>query len=350
YMAPEQIIGQPVDARTDLYALGITLFELATGELPFEATTGGAFEIMEKQVRHRPPELDSINPDVDPKLAQVILKLLEKNPQQRFQDCRELAEHTNTFAIKKPLRLHATKAIQQLSDLHPKAEKMPESIAHIFQEPSNDTLDDLSHETLLWLFQYDSPVASSPPAFDLNAPLPMDRATLHHLKTHITTLPPLPDIWHKIQKILSQTDSSASDLGKCIEQDAALTAHVLKACNAAQYKPPSSPPVTQVALALTRLGMDAAQDIILQEVMPKLGHVNQLHEVQAIYCHAQCSAALARMLASYSHVLERHHATLLGMLHDIGKLVILHIEPREKLHQLRERIEQGETRDRKSTR
>ncbi|MDQ6994721.1 MAG: protein kinase [Mariprofundaceae bacterium] len=341
YMAPEQIIGQPVDARTDLYALGITLFELATGELPFEAKAGGAFEVMEKQVRHRPPELESINPNVDAKLAQIILKLLEKNPQRRFQNCHELASSIHHLSNKTPLTLQGSRAIEQFSDLHEYVEKVPEHVSDIFQKPSTDIKDDLSHETLLWLFQSDSPVASSPPPFDLNSPLPISRQTLNYLRTHITTLPPLPDIWHQVQKVLNQSDSSASDLAKCIEQDPALTAHVLKACNSAAYKTPSSAPITQVALALTRLGMDAAQDIILQEVMPKLGHAHHIQELQAIYCHAQCTASVARILAGYSHVLERHHATLLGMLHDIGKLVILHIESNEKLDLLKESIEQG---------
>jgi len=64
--------------------------------------------------------------------------------------------------------------------------------------------------------------------------------------------------------------------------------------------------------------------------------------VAAIYFHAQCSAVLVRALASYSHVLERETATLMGMLHDIGKLVILQIEPDEKLNALKKCIQEGE--------
>jgi len=342
YMPPEQIMGQKIDARTDLYALGITLFQLATGQLPFEAKAGGAFEIMEKQVRHRPPELESINPNVDLHLAEIILKLLEKKPTQRFQHCRELAEALRGWGVKKTLSLQGSQKIDKFSDLHHHNEKISSHVSDIFKAKQAKVEENIPHDTLLWLFQHDSPLASSPPPLDLTSPQPMTRDTLEYLRTHIGSLPPLPNIWHQVQKILNHPDSSASDLAKCIEQDPVLTAHVLKVCNSAAYKAPKSPDITRVALALTRLGMDVAQDIILKEVMPKFGNLRQHYEVQALYFHAQCTASLARILADYSHVLERHTATLFAMLHDIGKQVILHIEPDDKLNMLKERIQQGE--------
>lgn len=99
----------------------------------------------------------------------------------------------------------------------------------------------------------------------------------------------------------------------------------------------------QLALALTCLGMDVAFDILFKEMMPISDHLEHHDEMEAVYFHAQCSAVLMRTLASYSHVLERHTATLMGMLHDIGKLLILHIEPADKLDTLKQRIQAGES-------
>ncbi|MDX8411188.1 MAG: serine/threonine-protein kinase [Mariprofundaceae bacterium] len=88
YMAPEQILNQPVDERTDLYAFGILLYQMCTGQLPFDITgSGGEFEIMEKQVRHKPIPPQEINPNIPAALAETITSLLAKSPDNRPRDC-----------------------------------------------------------------------------------------------------------------------------------------------------------------------------------------------------------------------------------------------------------------------
>ncbi len=87
YMSPEQILSQPIDARTDLYAFGILLFQMTTGKLPFDATSnGGEFEIMEKQVRDAVPIPHELNPSIPIALSELILTLLEKNKHDRPKD------------------------------------------------------------------------------------------------------------------------------------------------------------------------------------------------------------------------------------------------------------------------
>jgi len=92
YMAPEQILNQPVDARTDLYAFGILLYQVCTGKLPFDATAsgGGEFEIMEKQVREAPVAPDELVPSIPLELSDLILRLLSKSPSDRPMDCKEV--------------------------------------------------------------------------------------------------------------------------------------------------------------------------------------------------------------------------------------------------------------------
>jgi len=92
YMAPEQILNQPVDARTDLYAFGILLYQTCTGKLPFDATAsgGGEFEIMEKQVREAPVAPHELLPSIPLDLSDLILRLLSKSPSDRPMDCKEV--------------------------------------------------------------------------------------------------------------------------------------------------------------------------------------------------------------------------------------------------------------------
>ena len=88
YMAPEQILGQELTFRTDIYALGITLFEMITGRLPFDSKSD--FEVRVAQINHSPPSLLSFGyPDISPELEEVIFKALAKEPEARFPSAKE---------------------------------------------------------------------------------------------------------------------------------------------------------------------------------------------------------------------------------------------------------------------
>ncbi|MBV8902854.1 MAG: protein kinase, partial [Acidobacteriia bacterium] len=87
YMSPEQIRNEAVDARSDIYSLGVTLFEMLTGRLPF--AYGSDFEMMSAHLKTPPPRLGQYCPDLPAGIEQAVLKGLEKNPAQRFQTAEQ---------------------------------------------------------------------------------------------------------------------------------------------------------------------------------------------------------------------------------------------------------------------
>ena len=89
YMAPEQVRGEPADSRSDLFALGAVLHELASGLRAFARPT--AAETMTAILREDPPDLTVANPQVPPALARVVRHALEKDPPDRFQNARDFA-------------------------------------------------------------------------------------------------------------------------------------------------------------------------------------------------------------------------------------------------------------------
>jgi serine/threonine-protein kinase len=88
YMSPEQCALLPVDTRADIYTCGVLLFQLVTGRLPFEGQTPLHTSVL--HIHEPPPPPASFSPDIDPRLASLILKALSKRPAERHQTARHL--------------------------------------------------------------------------------------------------------------------------------------------------------------------------------------------------------------------------------------------------------------------
>lgn len=90
YMAPEQVLADPIDARTDIYAFGVVLFGMLTGQLPFDVTFGA--DLFCHQLFSPAPPPSWLLEDVDPRLERLILRCLRKHPENRYASMHALLE------------------------------------------------------------------------------------------------------------------------------------------------------------------------------------------------------------------------------------------------------------------
>jgi Tol biopolymer transport system component/predicted Ser/Thr protein kinase len=95
YMSPEQVQGQEVDHRTDIFSLGVLLYEMFGGELPFKGVheTAMAYEIVNVDA----PPLSSLRQEIDPQLDAIVLECLAKEPDERYQSAKEVSKELRRF-------------------------------------------------------------------------------------------------------------------------------------------------------------------------------------------------------------------------------------------------------------
>jgi len=102
YLAPEQCRGEKADHRTDIYALGITYYQLLTGSPPFRGESPLA--LLKQILDEEPPDVMTLNPNVDPESRRILQKMIAKDREQRYQDCHQLVADLEEYLASRGVR------------------------------------------------------------------------------------------------------------------------------------------------------------------------------------------------------------------------------------------------------
>jgi serine/threonine protein kinase len=346
YMAPEQVVGGDVTPRTDLYALGVVLYRIATGHFPFTAEGGGEFEVLQKQVSLVPLHPTEVNADINPDLAELICDLLKKDAQERPANCQQVLERLQAIAPAEPLSLDGEREIHSFSNL--------QTLGEVFIDTSvsDDTLNNITayaRESLIWSFHHASPEALPDDYMVDMCNLPsLHPKTLQGLRSRIANIPQLPDIWPKLYEMFDDPTATAVDFARFIDKHEAISERVLASVQMNEtlkhinnVKQEDSNNAEQMALAFTMMGINAAHDVIIQCVLPEFGDEKKRSEIQRLWFHARAISMFARTMASYSSVVDAQSISLFSMLHDVGKIAIVHMESDARLQRLADEIERG---------
>lgn len=186
YMSPEQIRGQEVDARSDLYSIGVSLYEALSGRLPFPySESGSEYEVMRGHTELTPPPLSQLAPNVPAALVEVVMRSLTKNPSDRFATAVDFLD-----ALLEYERPNATD--KQRASAMP-AHQLTHSMTEVLESPTQPA--PLTTEVLPAGSTHPNakPQSAKPPALQPTAakPASVQPAAFDQLQTNIAPRQPL---------------------------------------------------------------------------------------------------------------------------------------------------------------
>jgi putative nucleotidyltransferase with HDIG domain len=334
YMSPEQCLGDThLDHRSDIYSLGVVLYQTVTGRLPFTSETAGRLIVC--HVQEEPPHPHQINPRVSPAMSAVILKAMAKKPEQRFSCMRELREALSQAAPS--LSTQPTVAPVTPSPTTPAGAPTLLSTAPTTLRPSPSASDLSSRLAALTPSPSITPPLGSPSQPGIlpgmsstsgsgNSTLTDRLVEILKSRTPLDIdleLPVVPRSILRCLDLLGAPDFSFRGMASMLATDARLAAQLTHVANTTG---PTHTPARSTEQAIARLGAEGARTGLFEIALRPLLE-NTSPRLQAVckqpWQHSLAVAILAQRLmhargAGEHTLLDAYRA---GLFHDAGKPV-----------------------------
>lgn len=153
YIAPEQARGEKTDGKTDIYSVGVMMYEMLTGTLPFDADSAVSVALMQLQAKARRPR--EINPDIPEGLEEITMKAMQKNPDDRYLSAVEMLSDIERFRLNPSIRFNYHFA----SEEKPEPEK-PKKEERVRRQKAKPQYEDPAEEESEPIYDEDMPVRS----------------------------------------------------------------------------------------------------------------------------------------------------------------------------------------------
>ena len=150
YMSPEQVKGYEVDKRTDIYSLGIVLFEMLTGKLPYDVSIESEYEIMDFILKRDIISILSYNSSINRNIESVIYKACSKDPNLRFQSCEEFSNalSNQNFYVSRSTKVFSTSEYQEGAQMY----GTPQRTGTLYEAPEYQRPVKRTNRTTLYIF------------------------------------------------------------------------------------------------------------------------------------------------------------------------------------------------------
>jgi len=277
YMSPEQCrAAGDLDHRSDIYSLGVMLYEMLVGQVPFRALS--TTDVLIAHVQEMPVPPIELNPKLSLHLNAAVLRALEKDPARRFASMRELRD-----------------AIERVPEAIP-AGATEETFAKREQREASFVVDKLTH------------------------------IILQRLEKDSLLIPSMPAIAVQCMGLLEDPNQTFSDVGKLVGRDPVLASRVLRMANSAAF--PGKVAVTTLEQAIVRMGTEGLKLALVNYSMYQaFSSKNERirSSFRGIWEHSLAVALIAKELAERltgSQLPDPARAYLAGLLHDVGKPVV----------------------------
>lgn len=273
YMSPEQCLGEVIDVRSDIYSLGIVMYEMLTGRVPFEADTLGRLIVCHVSEPPVPPII--VNPAMSRALNDVVLRAMQKRPQDRFQNVREFRE-----ALEQGLGTPPPVAAPR------------------------------------------GPRSESAVAPDLGARLA--ELVRERLESGRVTFPDLPRPASLCRELVSRGQLSFGDAARILEQLPALRSRVMRLANSAAF--PSRMPATTLEQAVARLGTQGLSQALLEFAARDLldGRPGRVKDfVRRLWPHSLGTAVMTfELCQALELTAQAQNGYVGGLLHHAGRPLV----------------------------